>query len=348
MEAGVEWYKRLGAQQTKGTMTWIVGTFRAGWNIYRYILERMEGGLRLKKVARGCHLHEGRYFDILVCRATDENDEVVFPCYDEKFLAGRKVHTGKAQFKTQYDLLLPGTEDTVFTSDSVKWGEPPENLPVRTYVLTDTATSAGKARHTSMSAIAAVSKTPDNQAYVREMKMGIIAPERVPGIILDLWKAWGAEKIVYEAAPGAQAYMSGVRAEAKARAIPLDVIHRMFKELPRPSDKFYRIQSFLVPRTELGHLHFSLDKTKIKRDILRLDEENRLQGLLGREFETYFYGADGSWDGLDVLSDIWGEDKFSTEIFKPPLATKRIERTEPWHEYAARVTSERFGPEGVF
>ena len=345
MESGVEWYKRLSGQKVKRTRTWVIGTFRRGWNIYRYILERMEKGLRLRKVERGCFLHEGRYFDILVCRATDENGEIVFPSYDASFLAERKVHGGKEQYKTQFDLLLPGDEDTTFNASSVKWGEPPENVALRTYILTDTATSTGKARHTSMSAIAAVSKVPDNQAYVREMKMGKIAPERVPGIILDLWKTWGAEKIVYEAAPGAQAYMSGVRAEAKARAIPEEVIHRMFKELPRPSDKYYRIQSYLAPRTELGHLYFSKE---IQRDILRVDEDGRLQGILGREFETYYYGADGSWDGLDVLADIWGEDKYSVEIFKPPLATKKVVRDEPWHEYAARITRAHFGPEGVF
>lgn len=345
MGTGVEWYKRLGAQQTKGTMTWIVGTFRAGWNIYRYIIEHMEGGLRLEEVARGCHLHKGRYFDILVCRATDANGEVVFPCYDSEYLAGREVQGGKEQYKTQFDLLLPSDEDRLFSANSVRWDEPPEGVALRTYILTDTATSTGKARHTSMSAIVAVSKTPDNQAYVREMKMGKIAPERVPEIILDLWKQWGAEKIVYEAAPGAQAYMSGVRHAAKARAIPEDIIHKMFKELPRPSDKYYRIQSYLAPHTELGHLHFS---KKIKRDILRKDEDGILQGLLGREFETYFYGADGSWDGLDVLADIWGEDKYSTQIFKPPLASKTIVRDEPWYEYAARISRERAGPEGVF
>ena len=345
MTAGVDWYKRLGSQELEGTTTWVVGTFRLGWNIYRYIIERIEGGLHLVRVARGCYLHEGKTFDILVCHDIDENGEPVFPFQSKKYLETKKKRIGETQYKTQFSLLLPGAEDTTFNADSVKWNEPPENVALRTYILTDTATSTGKARHTSMSAMIAVSKTPDNQAYVREMKMGKIAPERVPGIILDLWKEWGAEKIVYEAAPGAQAYMSGVRAEAKARAIPVDIIHKMFKELPRPADKYYRIQSYLAPHTDMGHLHFCKG---VKKDILRVNEDGRLEGLLGREFGTYFYGADGSWDGLDVLADIWGEDKYSAEIFKPPLASKKIVRNELWHEYAARITRERFGPEGVF
>jgi len=35
MTAGVDWYKRLGSQELAGTETWVVGTFRLGWNIYR-------------------------------------------------------------------------------------------------------------------------------------------------------------------------------------------------------------------------------------------------------------------------------------------------------------------------
>ncbi len=345
MTAGVDWYKRLGSQELAGTNTWVVGTFRLGWNIYRYIIEHIEGGLRLRKVARGCYLHEGKQFDILVCRDIDENGEPVFPFHSEQYLETKKKRIGKAQYKTQFSLMLPGDEDTTFNADSLRWGDPPENMPLRTYILTDTATSKGKTRHTSMSAIAAVSKTPDNQAYVREMRMGKIAPERVPEIILHLWKTWGAEKIVYENTGPAEAYMSAVRHLAKAQGVPADVVNRMFKSVGRPSDKHYRIQAYLAPHTDLGHLHFS---KKIPTDILRVDEDNHLQGVHGREFETYYYGADGSWDGLDMLADIWGEDAYSTDIFKPPLATKRIERTEPWHEYSARISRERLGPPGVF
>ncbi len=345
MTGGVDWYKRLGSQELAGTETWMVGTFRLGWNIYKYVIEVIEGGLRLRKVARGCYLHEGKQFDIMVCRDIDENGEPVFPFHSDAYLETKKKRIGKAQYKTQFSLLLPGEEDTTFNADSVKWGEPPEDTPLRTYILTDTATSTGKTRHTSMSAIAAVSKTPDNQAYVREIRMGKIAPERVPEVILHLWKEWKAEKIVYENTGPAEAYMVGVRQLMKAQAIPVDVINKAFRVVGRPSDKHYRIQSFLAPHTDLGHLHFS---RKIPADILRVDEENRLQGVHGREFENYYYGADGSWDGLDMEADIWGVDSYGVDIFRPPLATKKNKRTEPWHEYAARITRERFGPEGVF
>ena len=346
MEAGVDWFKRLGSQELAGTRTWVVGTFRMGWNIYRYILENIEKGLRLRTVGRGVQLHEGKQFDIMVVRDKDENGELVFPGMDEKYLDNKRIRVGEAQYKTQFQMMLPGDVDTTFNSDSFVWASPPpKDTPLRTYIFTDTATSTGKTKHTSMSAIAAISKAPDGKAYVREMHMGKMSPDKVPDLIVRLFLRWNAEKVVYENTGPAAAYMSAVRKYAEAQGIPKSRIHGMFKVVGRPSDKHYRIQSYLAPHCDQHDL--CICKT-VAKSVIHVGEDNRMEGLLGSSAEDYRYGAGGSWDGLDLLADVFGEDGAGNVIFKPPHEKANPRPPMNYLELKAEMARRLKGRRGVF
>jgi hypothetical protein len=344
MEAGVDWFKRLGSQELAGTRTWVVGTFRMGWNIYRYILENIEKGLRLKTVGRGVQLHEGKQFDIMVVRDRDANGELVFPGMSDKYLTNKRIRVGEAQYKTQFQMILPGDEDGTFSSDSFAWEEPPDGVPLRTYVFTDTATSTGKTKHTSMSAIAAISKTPNGRAYIREMHMGKMSPDKVPDVILDLFIRWRAEKVVYENTGPAAAYMSAVRKLCDAKGISKNTQHQMFKAVGRPADKHYRIQSYLAPHCEQRELCVC---GTVSRNVISVGEDNRLEGELGSSAEDYRYGGGGSWDGLDLLADVWGEDGAGTQIFKAPPERGNAPKPKNWIEQKLEMQKRFRGRQGI-
>ena len=320
----VNFFKALGCQEMEGTVTWVVGTFRWGWNAYKYIIEKLEGGLRLQPRGKG-FFHEGRAFDILLFRDLDENAVPIFACQSKGYLERKQVRVGKAMYNTQFRMMLGTEDDITFGAKSVVWGNPPKGTAIRTCILTDTATSSGRSRHTSITALGAISKTPDNHAWAREIRMGNLSPERVPEIIFDMWKRHGAEKIVYELnSSAAQAYMGQVRNLFRQNGVLDEVLHRTFLGIARAADKHFRIQT-ASPYAAAGMLHVS---PEIAREVLRIGEDGRLEGLLGQQLMTYRYGAPGSWDGMDMFGDIWGEESVGVPIFRAPGAREKAKKVE--------------------
>lgn len=348
MDRGVEFFKEIGCQEMEGTVTWILGTFRHGWNAYCYMVETLEGGLKLKPWGKGL-IHRGKLYDILIFRDVQESGNPTFPCQSKKYLERKVLRVGKRVYNTQFRLFMGGDEEKTFSQRDIGWDkEPPERLRKVTYIIVDLAHSTSGARHTSMSGIAAWTKTPDDHAYLRDMKLGQIDPNKVPEIILNMWRKWRAVKIVYENTGPARAYMSAVRQAALRAGIDDDVVKHMFKEVGRNAEKHYRMV-MSQPHVEQGKLHVC---PTVRREIIHVDEDQQLRGTFGRQYDTYRYQAPGSWDGIDLMADVWGRDTLDREIFPAPKAAT-VEKPDPdpetnWVEYEARVKRERWrGAVGV-
>jgi hypothetical protein len=346
MERGVEFLKEIGCQEMEGTTTWVLGTFRHGWNAYNYIIEKLEGGLRLKK--HGCGwIHRGKIYDILVFRDVDEKGNPIFPCHSKEYLERKIIRVGKRTYATQFRLLLGGDEELCFHPSDIMWGDVPEDQRTITKIIVDLAHSTSGARHTSMSSIAAWTKTPDDHAYLREMRLGQIDPTEVPEIVLNMWKRWKAVKIVYENTGPARAYMSAVRQAALRAGIDEDIVKRMFQEVGRNADKHYRMVMSQA-HIEQGKLHIC---KSVKREIIHKDEDDQLRGTFGREYGTYRFQAPGSWDGIDNMADVWGFDTIDRPIFKAPQAPKNWKPSpdpaKNWVEYTLSVRSPLSGKRGV-
>lgn len=347
MDKGVDFLKEIGCQEMEATTTWIVGTFRHGWNAYAYIVEALEGGLKLKKEGKG-FVHRGKLYDILVFRDVDGRGRPIFPCQSKEYLARKILKVGKRTYKTQFRMLMGGDEDQCYKHRDLVWDEVPEREKILTYIFTDLATSTSGARHTSDSGISAWTKTPDDHAYLRQMELGQIDPNKVPEIIFNMWKKWKAAKIVYENTGPARAYMSAVRQFALRAGVDEDIVKHMFKEIGRNAEKHYRMV-IPQPHVEQGKLHIC--KKTVSRDMIHLDEDGQLRGRFGRQFDTYRFQAPGSWDGIDMMADVWGRDTLDREIFQAPRA-RDTRRPNPdpdkdWTTYKLSVRSPLAGKRGV-
>ena len=338
MERGVAFLKEIGCQEMEGTTTWILGTFRHGWNAYNYIIEKLEGGLQLEPHHKG-FIHRGKIYDILVFRDVDSRGNPIFPCYSKEYLAKKIIRVGKRTYNTQFRLQMGGDEEQCFQPRDLVWDDVPADTRTITKIIVDLAHSTSGAHNTSMSSIAAWTKTPDDHAYLREMRLGQIDPNDVPEIALNMWKKWKAVKIVYENTGPARAYMSAVRQVALRAGIDEDIVKRMFQEVGRNADKHYRMVMSQV-HIEQGKLHIC---PSVKREIIHKDDDGQLRGTFGREFDTYRFQAPGSWDSIDNMADVWGRDTVDREVFKAPRAPdNRRPNPDPekdWVRYKLSVPS---------
>jgi len=347
MEKGVGFLKEIGCQEMEATTTWIVGTFRHGWNAYTYIVESLEGGLHLEPEGKG-FVHRGKIYDILVFRDVDGRGRPIFPCQSKEYLAKKIVKVGKRNYKTQYRMMMGGDEEQCYNLRDIMWGEVPKDERTLTYIIVDLATSTSGARHTSDSGISAWTKTPDDHAYLRQMELGQIDPNKVPEIIVNMWKTWRAAKIVYENTGPARAYMSAVRQFALRSGVDPDIVKRMFKEIGRNADKHYRM---VVPQSHVEQHKLHVCPT-VNRDMIRKDEDGQLRGVFGRQYDTYRFQAPGSWDGMDMMADVWGRDTLDRPIFPAPRAPDNS-RPNPdpktnWVEYKMQEEGRRWsGRRGV-
>lgn len=336
MDRGVDFMKEIGCQEMEGTTTWIVGTFRKGWNAYVYIIESLEGGLKLEPEGKG-FVHRGKLYDILVFRDFQDDGTPTFPCQSKEYLEKKKIRVGKRVYATQFQLQMGGDEEQCFHPRDLVWDEVPKDTPTRTVIIVDLAHSTSGARHTSMSAIAAWTKTPDDHAYLRQMELGQIDPNRIPEITVNMWKSWKAWKIIYENTGPARAYMSAVRQFALRIGIDEEIVKHMFKEIGRNADKHYRMVGS-EPHVRQHKLHIC---PTVSKDMIRIDEDGQLRGIFGRQYDTYRFQAPGIWDGLDNMGDVWGRDTLDREIFEAPrLREKRRPNPDPatnWVEYTLSV-----------
>jgi hypothetical protein len=336
MDKGVDFLKEVGCQEMEGTTTWILGTFRNGWNAYTYIAESLEGGLRLEKEGKGL-VHRGKIYDVLVFRDVDGRGRPTFPCQSKEYLARKVIRVGKRTYNTQYRLMMGGDEEQCYHPRDLVWDDVPKDTPTRTAIIVDLAHSTSGAHNTSMSAIAAWTKPPDDHAYLRQMELGQIDPNKVPEITVNMWKKWRAWKIIYENTGPARAYMSAVRQYALRIGIDEEIVNHMFKEIGRSADKHYRMVGS-EPHVRQHKLHIC---PTVSKDIIRLDEDGRLRGVYGRQYDTYRFQAPGIWDGIDNMADVWGRDTLDRPIFPaPPAPNNRRPKPDPatnWVEYTLTV-----------
>jgi hypothetical protein len=315
---GIEWFKEVYNQALEGSEIIIFDTLWAGENILTWIIKKLEGGIRLEPYERG-YLHRGRHFDILVIRDRDEEGNPIFPCQPDNYLAMKEEVIGPEMYRSQYGNFMLELGDLTFDSAPLIEGEDPPDDNMRIYIMTDTATSTGRTKHTSISALFAVGKTPNGHAWMLGGAAGKLGWDRVPEAVIDLVERWKPERIIYEDTGPAKTLPKTVQETANAMGKNGKRIRRLFFPIPRTADKHARIQA-IRPHVMAGKLHFA--KT-FPTSIFRVDKRGMFRGTLGEEFSNYTFGSDGSYDCLDAIADVWGYYGSGIEIFRPPKGKKK-------------------------
>lgn len=332
---GIKWWQELVNQAMKGTEVWIFDTIYPGENLITWIIRTKEKGLDLQPYGCG-EVHRGKYYDVLVIRATDKAGEVNYPFWDKEYLEFKLANTTKENYDCQFMLNMVDEGDLVFESTWFTDNEPRPEHPTRVYLLNDTATSVGRVKHTSMSCLLVVAKTPDDHAWILDGNAGKLGWDRVVDTIVDYIVKWDKEgypieRIPYENTGPAKALPKSVQDCALARGLNGQRIRSLFVPIPRDADKTARIQRHRTPVSR-GKLHFCKG---FPRHIFHVDGDGMPQGIMGRQYMEYTYGADQPWDCIDAAADIWGYYLNGHIIFRPPKAAKKSELQNPkesrWH-----------------
>jgi hypothetical protein len=336
-EDGIKWWQELVNQAMEGTEVWIFDTIYPGRNLITYILREKEKGFpNFVPYGRG-EMHRGKGYDILVLRAMDRVGNVNFPFWSKEYLADKLEQTTKENFDCQFMLNMVDVGDLVFESQWFSADEPLPEHPTRVMLLNDTATSVGRVKHTSMSCLLVVAKTPDDHAWVLDGNAGKLGWDKVVDTIVDFIVKWEKEgypieRIPYENTGPAKALPKSVQDCAIARGLNGQRIRSLFVPIPRDADKTARIQRHRTPVSR-GKLHFCKG---FPRHIFHIDGDGMPQGIMGRQYIEYTYGADQPWDCIDAAADIWGYYLNGHVIFTPPKAKKKSTLQNPekpwWHE----------------
>ncbi len=323
---GIRWWQELVNQAMKGTEVWIFDTIYPGENLITWIIRSKEKGLNLQPYGCG-EVHRGKYYDVLVIRAKDRAGKIVFPFWDQEYLDFKLNNTTQENFDCQFMLNMVDEGDLVFRSEWFTADEPRPSHPTKVYLLNDTATSVGRIKHTSMSCLLVVAKTPDNHAWVLDGNAGKLGWDVVVDTIVDFIVKWEKEgypiaRIPYENTGPAKTLPKSVQDCALARGLNGRRIRALFVPIPRDADKTARIQRHRTPVSR-GKLHFCKG---FPRHIFHLDKDEMPQGVMGRQYMEYTYGADQPWDCIDAAADIWGYFGEGHRIFEPPKALKKDRR----------------------
>ncbi len=329
-ERGIRWFKELHNQAMKGTDQIIFDTVYPGHNIITWIVNDKEGGFSGEPYGCG-ELHRGRLFDVLVIRARDRDGKIVFPYWDDIYLQAKREVLGPEIFDMQYMLKFLEAGDLVFQNT---WFHKKEKFPVihdggpdngkpvhaRTYLLSDTATSTGNVRHTSISCLLVVAKTSDDHAWILDARAGKLGWDKVSDEIVNLcvfWKNRGfpIERIPYENTGPSKTLPTSVCRTAKARGLNEYEFRRLFLPFPRTRDIHADIQMHRNPVSQ-GRLHFG---EFVPDGVFRIDRTGMPQGTMGMEYMRYTFGSLGSYDCLRAAADIWGTDGVGNIIFRPPM-----------------------------
>ena len=301
---------RIHGQKMPGSRIIVVGTLWPGRKTWYW---RMLQDPKIKK-----------YYHILCFEERTEHGDIIFKSLTKKFLEEQKATMGKALYDSQYKNRLVDADELAFEATDFKVGEPPEGVELATYMVTDSAYSVSGLKHSSMSAIFIVQKTPDNVAYVMDGDMGRWSAEVFPQKLLDMYERWrdyGSPPSYYTMegqGPGG-VYGAAIELAAKLRGIEPPIKYPISHA---KQNKNHRISLSRAPIQD-GRIIFS---ATLPPEVFRMDDGGEPRGYLGNAYMQFAYEGKGLYDGPDAIADIHGVDRQRAPFCPPP---GRIDEKKP-------------------
>jgi hypothetical protein len=331
-------FRRVFGQRNPNARMIIVGTlWPSKTSYYRKILEDK----KLKKTYKVLRYNEyGRVGPDHLPMDDNTPETSVFPWLTKEFLDAQRYDMGEVLYRSQYKNVIVDDSEMGFETRHFHLGNPPQDAPKTTYIVTDSAYTTRRDSNSSMSALFLVQKVPNNIAYVMDGDMGRWDSKTFPRKLLDMYQRARENKMeprwysMENQGPGGQ-YPNHIHDVAKLLKIPppvcLPISHGQ-------RGKNHRIAKLRGPM-ESEKLFFSPD---LNPNIFKIDRAGDPVGILGREFMRFQFDAKDSYDGLDALADVFGRDTNGVEACPPPGATY-IPRTLKPYEEALRCVVEAEG-----
>lgn len=298
---------RIFGQRLANTRMIMVGTLWPGRETYYY---RMHSDPKIKK-----------HWKILTYQERDEYGHIMFKCLTKEFLQEQRDNMPPALYRSQYKNQLVDDDELMFEAEDFRHiSNPPPGVPLATYVVTDSAFSVQTDRRASRSCIAVIQKTPDNIAYVMDVRMGRWPADMFPRMLISVFQEWrekGHPPIWYcmeTQGPGGQ-YPAHIADVAQLLGVEPPVHHAISHA---KSNKIARIEMSRGP-IRSGRIVFSPD---LDRNIFYIDGTGQPRGQLGEDYMNFSHDSKLRFDGPDAIADAQARDAFGCDLCPAPLPEK--------------------------
>lgn len=325
----ISWFEDFWAQKMNESEVWIVGTLWPGYNLYRWIMDKLS-----------------KYFEIRILGTHDDEGKMTYPWYTDDFLREEREGMTEAKYAAQFLNQVRSDDELVFVPEDVEI-RGPAGMQLNHYLLTDFGTSTQNVRHTSKSAMFLVGIGYGENAFLYDgwLSKGTLmdSGSRMIGMLqrAHAQKRYPMAYTVETTGPAASAWPYLDELIAKNGLPPLAKIF-LQRSTTEKHARIEALQPFVA-----GHRVFVVPDV-FPTGMFRKDASGMAFGLLADSMRLYTRkNDDESWDDLDALADIAATDRVGQWRLVRPQKPQPQEEPDTAHERAKRQLLAKLDQDGT-